>query len=105
MAQKLIFAEILEAHKKLPAQTQFVQTGALNTANRKKFNKVLQNVSVANDNAEVVIMGTMVGLQELEGLIDINWIAFCYNVTGNGKRECGASLKLNSRKIETIKNK
>ena len=75
MAQELIFAEILEAHKKLPAQTQFVQTGALNTANRKKFNKVLQNVSVANDNAEVVIMGTMVGLQELEGLIDINWIA------------------------------
>ncbi|MFQ7518134.1 MAG: hypothetical protein ACLRMG_00210 [Clostridium sp.] len=75
LSQELIFAEILEAHKKLPAQTQFVQTGALNAANRKKFNKVLQNVSVANDNAEVVIMGTMVGLQELDGLIDVNWIA------------------------------
>lgn len=73
--QELIFAEVLEAPKKLPAQSEFVQTGALNTANRKKFNKILQNVSVANDNADVVIMGTMVALQELECLIDVKWVA------------------------------
>ena len=73
--QELIFAEILEAPKKLPAQSEFVQTGALNTTNRKKFNKVLQNVSVANYNADVVIMGTMVALQELENLIDVKWVA------------------------------
>lgn len=73
--QELIFAEILEAPKKLPAQSEFVQTGALNTINRKKFNKILQNVSVANDNADVVIMGTMVALQELENLIDVKWVA------------------------------
>lgn len=73
--QELIFAEILEAQKKLPAQSEFVQTGALNTTNRKKFNKILQNVSVANDNADVVIMGTMVALQELENLIDVKWVA------------------------------
>lgn len=75
LTQDLIFAELLEAPKKLPVQTGFVQTGALNTVNKKKFNKVLQNVSKANDNSEVVIMGTMVGLQELENLIDINWIS------------------------------
>ena len=75
MIQELIFAEILEAPKKIPVQSGFVETGALSTATRKKFNKVLQNVSVANDNADVVIMGTMVALQELEGLIDINWLA------------------------------
>lgn len=73
--QELIFAEILEAPKKLPVQTGFVEAGALNDANKRKFNKVLQNVSVANDNAEVVIMGTMVGLQELENLINVDWIA------------------------------
>lgn len=73
--QELIFAEILEAPKKLPAQSEFVQIGALNTTNRKKFNKILQNVSVANDNADVVIMGTMVALQELENLIDVKWVA------------------------------
>ena len=75
MTQNLIFAEILEAPKKLPVQTGFVETGALSDATRKKFNKVLQNVSVANDNAEVVIMGTMVGLQELENLIKVDWIS------------------------------
>lgn len=75
MTQELIFTEIMNASKKIPAQAQFVGTGALNAANRTKFNKILQNVSVANDNAEVVVMGTMVALQELEGLIDINWIA------------------------------
>lgn len=73
--QELIFAEVLEAPKKLPVQSQFVQTGALSKANRKKFNKILQNVSTANDNADVVIMGTMVALQELENLIDVDWVA------------------------------
>ena len=75
MVQDLIFAEILAAPAKLPVQTGFVETGVLSNATRKKFNKVLQNVSVANDNADVVIMGTMVGLQELENLIDIKWIS------------------------------
>lgn len=73
--QELIFAEILAAPAKLPVQEGFVDAGALAEATRKKFNKVLQNVSVANDNADVVIMGTMVGLQELENLINVDWIA------------------------------
>lgn len=73
--QELIFAEILAAPAKLPVQTGFVEAGALAEGTRKKFNKVLQNVSVANDNADVVIMGTMVGLQELENLIKVDWIA------------------------------
>lgn len=75
MTQDLILTEILAAPQKLPVQDGFVEAGALNDANKKKFNKVLQNVSVANDNADVVIVGTMVGLQELENLISINWIA------------------------------
>ena len=73
--QELIFAEILAAPAKLSVQTGFVETGALSEATRKTFNKVLQNVSVANDNADVVIMGTMVGLQELENLIKVDWIS------------------------------
>lgn len=73
--QELIFAAILEAPAKLPVQTGFVEAGALNESTRKLFNKVLQNVSTANDNADVVIMGTMVGLQELENLINVDWIS------------------------------
>lgn len=75
MIQDLIFDEVMGASATLPVQTGFVETGALDATNRKKFNKVLQNVSVANNNAPVVIFGTMVGLQELENLIDIKWVA------------------------------
>lgn len=73
--QDLILTEVLAAPAKLPVQTGFVESGALNDAMRPTFNKVLQNVSVANDNADVVIMGTMVGLQALEGLIKVDWIS------------------------------
>ena len=73
--QDMIFAAVMSATSKLPVQTGFVDSGALTVANRKDFNTVLQNVSVANDNAQVVIFGTMVGLQQLEGLIQVNWIA------------------------------
>ena len=75
MTQDLIFTEIMEAPKKLPVQKGFVESGALAEGTRKKFNKVLQNVSVANDNSDVIIMGTMVGLQELENLVKVDWIA------------------------------
>lgn len=75
MVQDLIFTTVMGASAKLPVQAGFIETGALNTGNRKKFNKVLQNVSVANDNADVVIFGTMVGLNELENLIKVEWIA------------------------------
>ena len=85
LTQDLIFAEILAAPKKLPVQTGFVETGSLSKANKKKFNKVLQNVSTANDNAEVVIMGTLVGLQDLENLIDIDWAS-------NSQKEAVAAM-------------
>ena len=75
MTQDLILAEILAAPAKLPVQEEFVKTGALSEVTRKEFNGVLQKVSVANDNADVVIMGTMVGLQELENLVRLDWIA------------------------------
>lgn len=73
--QDLILTEVLAAPAKLPVQAGFVETGALSDAMRPTFNKVLQNVSVANDNADVVIMGTMLGLQELENLVKIDWIS------------------------------
>ena len=83
--QELIFAEVMAAPTKLEVQSGYVETGALNENTRKTFNKVLQNVSVANDNADVVIMGTMVGLQELENLIKVDWIA-------NSQKESVASM-------------
>lgn len=75
MTQDLIFTEIGNASGKLPVQTGFVESGAISQANKKKIDKTLQNVSVANDNAPVVIMGTYVALQDFDNLININWIA------------------------------
>lgn len=75
--QRLIFTEVGNAATKLPVQTGFVDSGALtNTPTvRAQFNKIPMNVSIANNNADVVIMGTMLALQQLENLIQINWIA------------------------------
>lgn len=75
MVQDLIFEEIKVAYKKLPVQTGFVESGAISMANKKKIDKTLSNVSVANDNAPVVIMGTYVALQEFSNIVNINWIA------------------------------
>lgn len=77
MIQDLLFTEVINAVAKIPVQTGFVDSGQLtNTAIvRKQFNKIPMNVSIANDNADVIIMGTMLALQELENLIQINWIA------------------------------
>lgn len=77
MIQDMIFAEVYNAYNLIGSavRSRFVQSGQLNATNRSKFNKVLQNVSVANGNAPVTIFGTMVGLQELENLIKVDWIA------------------------------
>lgn len=75
--QRMIFTEVAGAAAKLPVQTGFVDSGALvNTAKvRKQFNTIPMNVSIANNGANVIIMGTMLALQELENLIRVDWIA------------------------------
>ena len=75
MIQTLILGQLETAYTKLPVQTGFVDSGSISIANRKRFNKVAENVSKANDNAPVVIMGTSVALQELDNLIPVNWIS------------------------------
>lgn len=75
MIQTLILGQLKTAYTKLPVQTGFVDSGAISIANRKRFNKVAENVSKANDNAPVIIMGTAVALQELDNLIPVNWIS------------------------------
>ena len=59
--QNDIYAEMMNAGKKLPAQ--FQGTGALSAATKDKLDTLLEDVSLANDGAQVVIMGTRTGLQ------------------------------------------
>lgn len=81
LTQSLAYTEIVSATTKLPTtgRSEFIQSGNLSSTTQKKlFNKVCQNVSIANGNAPVVIMGTLAALQELEalpGTLSVQWIA------------------------------
>ena len=70
--QNDIYAEMMNAGKKLPAQ--FQGTGALSTTTKDKLDTLLEGVSLANDGAQVVIMGTRTGLQQFQKLMDVDWI-------------------------------
>lgn len=70
--QNDIYAEMMNAGKKLPAQ--FQGTGALSNATKDKLDELLEDVSLANDGAQVVIMGTRTGLQQFQKLMDVDWI-------------------------------
>ena len=70
--QNDIYAEMMNAGKKLPAQ--FQGTGALSTITKDKLDTLLEDVSLANDGAQVVIMGTRTGLQQFQKLMDVDWI-------------------------------
>lgn len=70
--QNDIYAEMMNAGKKLPAQ--FQGTGALSATTKDKLDTLLEDVSLANDGAQVVIMGTRTGLQQFQKLMDVDWI-------------------------------
>ena len=70
--QNDIYAEMMNAGKKLPAQ--FQGTGVLSAATKDKLDTLLEDVSLANDGAQVVIMGTRTGLQQFQKLMDVDWI-------------------------------
>ena len=70
--QNDIYAEMMNAGKKLPAQ--FQGTGALSATTKDKLDTILEDVSLANDGAQVVIMGTRTGLQQFQKLMDVDWI-------------------------------
>lgn len=71
--QNDIYAEMMNAGKKLPAQ--FQGTGALSAETKEKLDDLLEDVSMANDGAQVVIMGIRTGLAQFQKLIDVNWIS------------------------------
>lgn len=85
LRQTLVMSALAGAVDKLPAKSQFVKTLAFTTANRNVINTLLEDVSVANGNAPVVVMGTAVGLQNFENLVNVNWIA-------NSQKEAVASM-------------
>lgn len=70
-----VYTEFMGASAQIPASSQFNKTGVLSAATKDTFDTLLEDVSMANDNAPVVIMGTKTALKKLNALSDINWRA------------------------------
>ena len=70
--QNEMYAEVMNVGDKLPAQ--FKGTGTLSAATKDQFDTLLEDVSIANDNVPVIIMGTKTALKKITGLADIDWV-------------------------------
>lgn len=73
--QDEIYTEFMDASSKIPASSQFNKTGALSSATKDAFDELLEDVSMVNDNAPIIIMGTKTALKNLNNLSDVNWRA------------------------------
>ena len=71
--QTEIFTEVSTAAQHLPVQTGFVGTGTLSASTKAAFDEIIENVSAANDGAEVVIMGTKSGLAKISAIADVTY--------------------------------
>ena len=69
--QTEVYTEVSTAASALPVQTGFVGTGALSASTKAAFDEIIENVSTANDGAEVVIMGTSSGLGKISAIADV----------------------------------
>jgi hypothetical protein len=70
--QNDMYAEVMSVGDKLPAQ--FTGTGALSAATKDDFDELIEDVTIANDNVPIYIMGTKTALKKLTALADIDWI-------------------------------
>ena len=94
--QNEMYAQVMEASVKLPSTDQFTKTMELSAANKDTFDTLIDDVSIANDNAPVYIMGTKTALKKLTNLADIDW------VTEDQKRQVADMGRLGSYEGVTL---
>lgn len=68
-----LYTAVMGASTKIPASTQFNKTGALV---KDTLDTLIEDVSAANNGAEVVIMGTKTALKKLNALADVDWRSY-----------------------------
>ena len=73
--QNQVYAEVSTVASKLPVTAGFVGTGTLAPATKADFDAIIENVSAANNGAEVVIMGSKSALSKISALADVYWAA------------------------------
>lgn len=94
--QNEMYAEVMNAGKKLPVNSQFNKTMAIEKANKDTFDTLIEDVSMANGNAEVYIMGVRTALKKLTAFADIDWI------TEDQKRQVADMGRLGSYEGTTL---
>ena len=88
--QNDLFAAVYNAGSKLPTPEQFIVEAEMIADNKARFDELLSDVSMANGNCEVVIMGLKTDLKKLTNFADINWI------TEDQKKDVAAMGRLGS---------
>ena len=71
--QDELYAEFMNAAKKLPVTNGFTGTGALDKEKKDDFDEIISNVATANNVSSVVIMGTKTALKKLNALTEVDW--------------------------------
>ena len=70
--QNIIYTKFYAASDKLPAGSGLKMTGALTSATKAQFDKLIENVQIVND-SDVIIVGTKVALKNLTAITDVDW--------------------------------
>lgn len=70
-----VYAEVMNVGEKLPVNSMFNKALPLDADHKEEFDKLLSDVSAANDNCEVVVMGTATALKKIGKLTDIEWVS------------------------------
>lgn len=94
--QNDMYSEVMNAGAKLPVNSQFNKTLAIEKGNKDKFDTLIEDVSMANGNAEIYIMGVRTALKKLTAFADIDWIS------EDQKREVAATGRLGSYEGTTL---
>ena len=75
LIKNTMYAEVINVGSKLPANSQFNKSMEISAATKDTFDELLSDVSTANDDASVVVMGTRTAISKLEKLTDIDWVS------------------------------
>ena len=71
----MMYAEVIKVGDALPSNSQFHKTSALTKTEKPVFDTLLSDVSTANDDEDVVIMGTRTAIAKVADLTLIDWVS------------------------------
>lgn len=70
-----VYNEVMSVGEKLPVPSMFNKAMPIDADHKADLDQLIEDVSAANDNCEVIIMGTSSALKKLSKLTDVDWIS------------------------------